>query len=175
MSPAEDHMGYLIVWTKRAVKQSWFPQWAVNEILSEAFMRADHLLSEKYDSKRGNVTTFLSACLRTDLSYRYQRSLGKSIHWEKKECGTGRRRVWTQRVPSVEHIESLAPAFEIPEDLDLEAAELTPREAHIVELLLQGKTRVEIAQDLGVSPSRVSQLILHRIKEKIEPYLDGQP
>ena len=172
MSPAEDHMGYLVLWTKRAVEQSWFPHWSFDETLSEAFMRADHLLSEKYDSERGNVTTFLSACLRTDLSYRYQRSQGKSIHWEKKECGTGRRRVWTQRVPSVEHIESLAPAFEIQDDLDLEAADLSPREAYIVKLLIQGKTRVEIAQDLGVSPSRVSQLILHRIKDKVAPYLN---
>ena len=172
MSPAEDHMGFLVQWTKKATDRGWFPNWSFDETLSESFVRADHLLSNKYDPNRGKVTTFLSACLRTDLSYVYQRSQGKSIHWEKKECGTGRKRVWTQRVPLVEHIESLAPAFEIPPDLDLEAADLTEREAHIVDLLVQGKNRVEIARDLGVSPSRVSQLIIHRIWHKIQPFLD---
>ena len=75
-SPAEDHIGFLIRWTQRAVKSKWFEDWTFEDILSEAFLRADFLLKEKYNPKKGTPTVFLGSCLRTDLSYTYQRYLG---------------------------------------------------------------------------------------------------
>ncbi len=36
-------MGFLVRWTQRAVRNQWFEHWTFEDVLSEAFLRADFL------------------------------------------------------------------------------------------------------------------------------------
>lgn len=166
MSPAEEHMGFLVRWTQRAVRNKWFEQWTFEDILSESFIRGDFLLREKYDAKKGTPTVFLGSCLRTDLSYIYQRFLGRTIHWVPKEDG-GRRRTWIQRAPSVACLESVVPGLESDVEVDFSEIDLEVRERGIVSMLMASYTRTEIAKKYDISTSRVGQIINEDIRPKI--------
>lgn len=175
MSPAEEHMGFLVRWTQRAVRSRWFEQWTFEDILSESFLRADFLLREKYRKERGSPTVFLGSCLRTDLSYAYQRFLGKSIRWVAKEGG-GRRRTWVQRAPAVDCLESIAPDVSgAGVEVDFSEIDLEPRERRIVFMLMENRTRVDIANRLDISPSRIGQIIVDDIRPKINAWVKGEP
>lgn len=165
-------MGFLVRWTQRAVRNKWFEQWTFEDTLSEAFLRADFLLSEKYDRKKGTPTVFLGSCLRTDLSYTYQRYLGRTIHWVPKENG-GRRRTWVQRAPSVECLESITPGIETARDVDFSEIDLTVRERRIVSMLMENRTRADIAKRLSISTSRVGQVINESIRPKLNDWIKG--
>ena len=166
-------MGFLVRWTQRAVRNNWFDQWTFEDILSEAFLRADFLLKEKYDSAKGTPTVFLGSCLRTDLSYTYQRYLGRTIHWVPKEDG-GRRRTWGQRAPAVDCLESIAPGIESAVDVDFSEIELTVRERKIVSMLMANRKRTEIAENLDISTSRVGQIINESIRPKVTAWITGE-
>ena len=168
-------MGFLVRWTQRAVRSRWFEQWTFEDILSESFLRADFLLSEKYRKERGSPTVFLGSCLRTDLSYAYQRFLGKSIRWVAKEGG-GRRRTWVQRAPAVDCLESIAPDVSgAGVEVDFSEIDLEPRERRIVFMLMESRTRVDIANRLDISPSRIGQIIVDDIRPKINACVKGEP
>jgi DNA-directed RNA polymerase specialized sigma24 family protein len=173
-SPAEDHIGFLIRWTQRAVKSKWFEDWTFEDILSEAFLRSDFLLKEKYDPKKGTPTVFLGSCLRTDLSYTYQRYLGRTIHWVKKEDG-GRRRTWVQKAPSVDCLDSISPGVDFENEVDFSEIELTIRERKIISMLMESRTRADIADRLGISTSRVGQIINESIRPKINDWVREAP
>ena len=145
-SPAEKHMGFLVRWAERAVRSQWFERWTWEDILSEAFIRADFLLREKYNPKKGTPTIFLGSCLRTDLSYAYQRSLGKTIHWVKKEDGS-RKRTWVQKSASVDCLDAIAPGtpFDFNMPVDFSEIELTIRERKIISMLMANYDRPYIA------------------------------
>jgi DNA-directed RNA polymerase specialized sigma24 family protein len=166
-------MGFLVRWTQRAVRNNWFDQWTFEDILSEAFLRADFLLKEKYDPAKGTPTVFLGSCLRTDLSYTYQRYLGRTIHWVPKEDG-GRRRTWVQRAPAVDCLESIAPGIESAVDVDFSEIELTVRERKIVSMLMANRKRTEIAENLDISTSRVGQIINESIRPKVTAWITGE-
>ena len=166
-------MGFLVRWTQRAVRSQWFEQWTFEDILSEAFLRAHFLLSEKYDAKKGTPTVFLGSCLRTDLAYTYQRSLGRTIHWVPKEDGK-RRRTWIQRAPSVECLDCIAPGMESDRPVDFSDIDLTQRERTIISLVMESRTRADIADRMGISPSRVGQIINEKIRPKIREWLRAE-
>ena len=175
-SPAEKHMGFLVRWAERAVRSQWFERWTWEDILSEAFIRADFLLREKYNPKKGTPTIFLGSCLRTDLSYAYQRSLGKTIHWVKKEDG-GRKRTWVQKSASVDCLDAIAPGtpFDFNMPVDFSEIELTIRERKIISMLMANYDRPYIANRLGIGISRVGQIINESIRPKIRDWIKGVP
>lgn len=169
-SPAEEHMGFLVRWSQRACKNQWFERWTFEDVLSEAFLRADFLLREKYNPEKGRPTVFLGSCLRTDLSYAYQRSLGKCIHWVPKDNGK-RRRTWVNKAPTAPCLESIAPSLEADRPVDLSDINLTPRERQIVQYATEGRSRKDISSRLGICVSRVGQIISENIRPKIVEWL----
>lgn len=166
-------MGFLVRWTQRAVRSQWFEHWTFEDVLSEAFLRADFLLTNKYDSAKGTPTVFLGSCLRTDLAYTYQRFLGRTIHWVPKENG-GRRRTWVQRAPSVDCLDSIAPGVEADRPVDFSDIELSPRERKIIFYIMENRTRADIADRLGISASRVGQIITEQIRPKIHEWIKAE-
>jgi DNA-directed RNA polymerase specialized sigma24 family protein len=173
---AEDHIGYLIKWASRAARNGYYPLWDYEEILSEAYLRAHHLLTNKYDPKRGAPTTFLSVCLRTDLTHVYQRQFGNYIRWEPKPSGQGRRVRWVPKIP-IAHGEE-AQDVGGPEqsvEVTVEELNLEGREKYIVEKISEGWSYLEIAESLGISRSRVGQILRNDIVDKIRPMLEREP
>tara|TARA_R100001463_G_scaffold37402_1_gene80338 strand:+ start:212 stop:739 length:528 start_codon:yes stop_codon:yes gene_type:complete len=172
----EDHLGYLIKWASRASRMGYYPLWNYEEVLSEAYIRAHHLLTNKYDPERGAPTTFLSVCLRTDLTHVYQRQFGNYIRWEPKPSGQGRRVSWVPKIPIAhgEHANNIG----MPErtvEVTVEELGLEGRERFIVQKISEGWSYLEISESLGISRSRVGQILRNDIVEKIRPMLEREP
>lgn len=175
MEVAENHIGFLMKWAQKAHLSKYYPQWEYGEILSEAYIRADFLLRNKFDPEKGRPTTFLGVCLRTDLTHVYQRQLGNYIRWEPKPSGKGRRIKWVPKIPTRQTAAPEGFSDCLTEvELSVDEMPLKGREKIIVEKISEGWSYIDIAAVLGVSRSRVGQILRDDIVEKITPFLERE-
>ena len=152
---ARDHVGFLTLWSHEAHARRRFPRWTREEILSEAYIQADRLLTTVYDPSRGTVVTFLKSFLWGAVHYAYWTSNGFRF-----TASGPRLKLHVTTDTLGEH---LAPASSPPLDLPV----FTEEEWTIIRLRNDGYTMIRIAAVLGLkSPQSVYNRLV-KIRDKI--------
>lgn len=150
-----DHVGFLTLWVGEAHRAQRFPKWERDELLSEAYIQADRLLTSVYDPERSTVVTFLKRFLPGAVHYRYWTSNGFRF------TPTGPR--LKLHVTSDTLCEVVAPS---PPPSSFQLPDLSEEEWIIVRLRLDGYTMSRIASVLGLrSPQSIYNRIV-KIKDK---------
>lgn len=152
---AQDHIGFLTLWAYDAHRKRRFPAWEQEEILAEAYIQAQRLLSTVYDPDKSTVVTFLKGFLWGAVHYTYWTSQGYRF---------------TDDGPRLKiHItddtlcEDLSVEFRM---LSIELPELTDEEWTIIRLRHDGYTMTRIAAVLGLkSPQSVYNRLV-KIRDK---------
>jgi hypothetical protein len=152
---AQDHIGFLTLWAYDAHRKRRFPAWEQEEILAEAYIQAQRLLSTVYDPDKSTVVTFLKGFLWGAVHYAYWTSQGYRF---------------TDDGPRLKiHItddtlcEDLSVEFRM---LSIELPELTDEEWTIIRLRHDGYTMTRIAAVLGLkSPQSVYNRLV-KIRDK---------
>ena len=153
---ASDHVGYLNLWAIEAYRKKRFPRWTREEILSEAYIQADRLLSTVYDPSKSTVVTFLKSFLWGAVHYAYWTSNGFRF-----TASGPRLKLLVTTDTLSEHV---APSSS--ESLDL--PEFTEEEWTIIRLRNDGYTMIRIAAVIGLkSPQSVYNRII-KIRDKIK-------
>ena len=152
---AQDHVGFLTLWAYDSHRKRRFPAWEQEEILAEAYIQAQRLLSTVYDPDKSTVVTFLKGFLWGAVHYAYWTSQGYRF---------------TDDGPRLKiHItddtlcEDLSVEFRM---LSIELPELTDEEWTIIRLRHDGYTMTRIAAVLGLkSPQSVYNRLV-KIRDK---------
>jgi hypothetical protein len=73
-------------------------------------------------------------------------------------------------------LESIAPDISgSGVQVDFSEIDLEPRERKIVFMLMENRSRIDIASRLDISPSRIGQIIVDDIRPKISAWAKGEP
>jgi hypothetical protein len=155
-----DHLGFLTLWVGEAHRARRFPLWERDEVLSEAYIQADRLLTTVYDPERATVVTFLKRFLPGAVHYRYWTSNGFRF------TADGPR----LKLP-VTYDTLCEVAAHVPPPSSFRLPDLSEEEWTIVRLRLDGYTMTRIASVLGL---RSPQSIYNRIV-KIKDKFHGKP
>lgn len=152
---AQDHIGFLTLWAYDAHRKRRFPAWEQEEILAEAYIQAQRLLSSVYDPEKSTVVTFLKGFLWGAVHYTYWTSQGYRFTDDGPRLKI--------HVTDDTLCEDLAVEFRM---LSIELPELTEEEWTIIRLRHDGYTMTRIAAVLGLkSPQSVYNRLV-KIRDK---------
>lgn len=156
---ARHHVGFLTMWANESHSRKRFPLWEKEEILAEAYLQADRLLTTVYDPSKSTVVTFLKGFLWGAVHYSYWTSNGYRF----TEDGPRLKLHFTDDTLCEEV------AVEVPLE-QLVLPEFTDEEWTIIRLRQDGYTMTRIASVLGLkSPQSVYNRLV-----KIRDKLSGQ-
>lgn len=121
--------------------------------------------SKRWDPEKGKFTTFLNPCLRgklIDVVFPHRRAripieVPASLDYEVENADSGD---YVTLKDSLVDLTAEAAFQQVDIDLDLEQvlSQMTPRNRYVVERYLQGEKMQTIADELGVTESRISQI-----------------
>ena len=152
---AQDHLGFLTLWAYDAHRKKRFPAWEQEEILAEAYIQAQRLLTSVYDPSKSTVVTFLKGFLWGAVHYTYWTSQGYRFTDDGPRLKI--------HVTDDTLCEDLAVEFRM---LSFELPELTEEEWTIIRLRHDGYTMTRIAAVLGLkSPQSVYNRLV-KIRDK---------
>jgi len=148
-------------WTRCLITR--FPRWEFDDVVHEAFLNAVRMTT-RFDPAKGTLKWYLWTRLYDPVFRRYCRLHGIKVTRPKKGKQLGKRsyRQLEQNVIRMPDV-----VWEPPRtDLVVTIPNVTSSERTVISLLSKGHSQLQISQWVGVSQSRISQLV-KSIRRKI--------